>query len=100
MAPNELREMPRGEYVLLKTFCRSDRTRMPLFTDWRITLEEKYHIHERPIRDIEYMDVHELIQRLKKRQGRTAQDEHEGPSKEEDWRVTRKHERHEEGDDT
>ena len=57
---NELREMPRGEYVLLKTFCRSARTRMPLFTDWGITLEEKYHIHERPIRDIEYMDVHEL----------------------------------------
>ena len=67
MAPNELREMPRGEYVLLKTFCRSARTRMPLFTDWGITLEEKYHVPERAIREIEYMDVNELIGRLKKR---------------------------------
>ena len=70
MAPNELREMPRGEYVLLKTFCRSARTRMPLFTDWGITLEEKYHVTERAKREIEYMDVNELIGRLKKRQGK------------------------------
>ena len=75
MAPNELREMPRGEYVLLKTFCRSARTRMPLFTDWGITLEGKYHISERPIRDIEYMDVKELIDRLRKKTGRTIQSE-------------------------
>lgn len=26
MAPNELREMPKGDFVLLKTFCRSVRT--------------------------------------------------------------------------
>jgi len=71
MAPNELREMPRGEYVLLKTFCRSARTRMPLFTDWGITLEGKYHVSERAIREIEYMDVNELIGRLKKKQGKT-----------------------------
>ena len=70
MAPNELREMPRGEYVLLKTFCRSARTKMPLFTEWGITLEEKYHVPERAIREIEYMDVNELIQRLKKKQGK------------------------------
>ncbi len=75
MAPNELREMPRGEYVLLKTFCRSARTRMPLFSDWGITLEGKYHISERPIRDIEYMDVKELIDRLKKKTGRNIQSE-------------------------
>ena len=73
MAPNELREMPRGEYVLLKTFCRSARTRMPLFSDWGITLEGKYHISERPILDIEYMDVKELIDRLKKKTGRNIQ---------------------------
>ena len=70
MAPNELREMPRGEYVLLKTFCRSARTRIPLFTEWGITLEEKYQVPERAIREIEYMDVNELIGRLKKKQGK------------------------------
>ncbi len=81
MAPNELREMPRGEYVLLKTFCRSARTRMPLFTDWGITLEEKYHVPERPLRDIEYMDVKELIDRLKKKTGRNTQSEVEKEEK-------------------
>ena len=48
---------------------------MPLFTDWGITLEGKYHISERPIRDIEYMDVKELIDRLRKKTGRTIQSE-------------------------
>jgi len=71
----EKKDKDRGEYVLLKTFCRSARTRMPLFTDWGITLEGKYHISERPIRDIEYMDVKELIDRLKKKTGRNIQSE-------------------------
>ena len=44
---------------------------MPLFTDWGITLEDKYHVLERAIREIEYMDVNELIGRLKKKQGKT-----------------------------
>ena len=54
---------------------------MPLFTDWGITLEEKYHISERPIRDIEYMDVKELIDRLKKKTGRNIQSEVEKEEK-------------------
>ena len=80
MAPNELREMPRGEYVLLKTFCRSARTRMPLFTEWGITLEEKYHVPERAIREIKYMDVMELIDRLQKN-GRNTQNGNEKEGK-------------------
>lgn len=44
---------------------------MPLFTEWGITLEEKYHVPERAIQEIEYMEVNELIQRLKKKQGKT-----------------------------
>ena len=81
MAPNELREMPRGEYVLLKTFCRSARTKMPLFTNWGITLEEKYHVPERPIREIEYMNIRELIIRLQKKNGGNTQQEPEKEAK-------------------
>ncbi len=86
MAPNELREMPRGEYVLLKTFCRSAKTRMPLFTEWGITLEEKYHVPERAIREIEYMDVNELIGRLKKKQGKSENVTENKPNNSEDER--------------
>ena len=75
MAPNELREMPKGEFVLLKTFCRSTKTHMPLFTEWGITLEEKYHVPERPIREIEYINIRELITRLKKKNGQNTQQE-------------------------
>ena len=67
MAPNELREMPKGEFVLLKTFCRSTKTHMPLFTEWGIMLEEKYSMPERAIREIKYMDVPELMKKLGKK---------------------------------
>ncbi len=80
MAPNELREMPKGEFVLLKTFCRSTKTHMPLFTEWGITLEEKYSMPERAIREIKYMDVPELMKKLNKKapsQGNEAKKEDE-----------------------
>ena len=67
MAPNELREMPKGEFVLLKTFCRSTKTHMPLFTDWGIELEEQYHMPERATREIKYMDVPALMEKLSRR---------------------------------
>jgi type IV secretion system protein VirD4 len=80
MAPNELREMPKGEFVLLKTFCRSTKTHMPLFTEWGITLEEKYSMPERAIREIKYMDVPELMKKLNRKvpsQGNEAKKEDE-----------------------
>ena len=67
MAPNELREMPKGEFVLLKTFCRSTKTHMPLFTEWGIELEEQYHMPERAIQEIKYMDVPALMEKLSRR---------------------------------
>ena len=50
---------------MLKTFCRSVRTHMPLFTEWGIATKEKYNVQKRPIRAIEYMEVSELIQKLR-----------------------------------
>ena len=84
MAPNELREMPKGEFVLLKTFCRSTKTHMPLFTDWGIKLEDKYQVPTRDIREIPYQDVNELIAKLKRERGfATYVTEQEEPSEEE-----------------
>ena len=67
MAPNELREMPKGVFVLLKTFCRSTKTHMPLFTEWGIELEEQYRMPERAIQEIKYMDVPTLMEKLSRR---------------------------------
>ena len=43
------------------------KTHMPLFTEWGITLEEKYSMPERAIREIKYMDVPELMKKLSKK---------------------------------
>ncbi len=54
---------------------------MPLFTDWGITLEEKYHVPGHPIREIEYINIRELITRLQKKNGGNTQQEPEKEAK-------------------
>lgn len=41
------------------------------------TLEEKYHVPERPICEIEYINIRELITRLQKKNGGNTQQEPE-----------------------
>ena len=41
-------------------------------TEWGITTEEKYHVPKRPIREIQYMDVPELMRKLKGKSAGTA----------------------------
>ena len=91
MAPNELREMPKGEFVLLKTFCRSTKTHMPLFTDWGIKLENKFEMPIRDIREIQYQDVNELIAKLKKERGFPAITSEQEESGEEERPVKKKY---------
>ena len=43
------------------------KTHMPLFTEWGITLEEKYSMPERAIREIKCIDVPELMKKLGKK---------------------------------
>ena len=40
---------------------------MPLFTEWGIELEEQYHMPERATREIKYMDVPALMEKLSRR---------------------------------
>lgn len=47
MSPDELKSLPKGEFVVMKTGRHPMRTRLRLFLDWGITFENPYTVPER-----------------------------------------------------
>lgn len=64
MTPDELKTMPRGQFVLMKTGERPMRTRMRLFLDWGITFGEPYEVPEQGNRKVQYADKRYLEQAI------------------------------------
>ena len=46
MTPDELKSIPKGQFVVMKTGSHPMRTRLRLFLDWGITFEEPYILEE------------------------------------------------------
>lgn len=57
MTPDELKGMPRGNFILMKTGEHPMRTRLRLFLEWGIRFEEPYEIPERSARTVYYADT-------------------------------------------
>lgn len=47
MTPDELKSIPKGHFVVMKTGTHPMRTRLHLFLDWGITFEEPYIVPEK-----------------------------------------------------
>ena len=60
MTPDELKSIPKGEFVVMKTGTHPMRTRLRLFLDWGITFGEAYQTPERAQRKVYYADRREL----------------------------------------
>ena len=60
MTPDELKSIPKGEFVVMKTGTHPMRTRLRLFLDWGITFGEAYQTPERAQRRVYYADRREL----------------------------------------
>ena len=54
MTPDELKSIPKGEFVVMKTGSHPMRTRLRLFLDWGITFGEAYQMPERGQRRVYY----------------------------------------------
>jgi type IV secretion system protein VirD4 len=54
MTSDELKTLPKGEFVVMKTGARPMRTRLRLFLDWGITFGEPFTMPERASRRVEY----------------------------------------------
>lgn len=60
MTPDELKSIPKGQFVVMKTGTHPMRTRLRLFLDWGITFGEAYQTPERAQRKVYYADRREL----------------------------------------
>ena len=71
MTPDELKSLPKGEFVVMKTGTHPMRTRLRLFLDWGITFDPVgYHVSERAARKVVYVEKDELLRRIRRRYGK------------------------------
>ena len=61
MTPDELKSIPKGSFVVMKTGTHPMQTRLRLFLDWGITFGEPYILPERAARKVAYADRESLI---------------------------------------
>ena len=60
MTPDELKAIPKGSFVVMKTGTNPMRTKLRLFLDWGITFGEAYQMPDRGQRKVYYADRKEL----------------------------------------
>lgn len=70
MTPDELKSIPKGRFVVMKTGSHPMQTRLRLFLEWGITFGEPYILEERAARTVAYASKQELMDAIL--QGRTA----------------------------
>jgi len=76
MMPDELKSLPKGQFVVMKTGTHPMQTRLRLFLDWGITFDSVYEVPEKAERKVAYADKDELEQRILTRfhAGKAAED--------------------------
>ena len=72
MTVDELKSMPKGHFVVMKTGCYPMKTRLKLFFKWGIKFEEAYAAEEQAERKVLYADRAELEAEILKKFPQTA----------------------------
>ena len=67
MTPDELKAIPKGSFVVMKTGTNPMRTRLRLFLDWGITFGDAYRTPEHGQRKVYYADRVELETAIRKK---------------------------------
>jgi len=77
MSPDEMKTMPKGRFVVMKTGTRPMQTTLRLFLDWGIEFGKSYVIAEKSHRKVSYADKQELEEEiLRRHHGDMADDEY------------------------
>ena len=66
LSPDELKSLPKGEFVVMKTGTHPMRTKLQLYFKWGISFEEPYQVPERAQREVYYAGKEELLMNIKK----------------------------------
>ena len=67
LSPDELKSLPKGEFVVMKTGTHPMRTKLQLYFKWGISFEEPYQTPERAQREVYYAGKEELLMNIKRR---------------------------------
>lgn len=57
---DELKSMPKGHFIVMKTGCHPMKTWLKLFFKWGIVFEDAYSIEEKSEREVQYADSREV----------------------------------------
>ena len=64
MTPDELKSLPKGQFVVMKTGTHPMQTRLRLFLEWGITFGDPYVLQEKAARTVAYASRQELEQAI------------------------------------
>ena len=64
LTPDELKSIPKGSFIVMKTGTHPMRTRLQLFLNWGITFGEPYTVPERANRVVAYANRVDLERNL------------------------------------
>ena len=78
LTPDELKAIPKGEFIVMKTGTHPMRTRLRLFLDWGITFEEPYQVPERAARKVAYASKELLVEAIQRSQVQRSEKKAEG----------------------
>ena len=81
MSADELKAMPKGQFVVMKTGAHPMKVRLKLFFDWGISFGEPYTVKENANRKVEYAEKKELIEKIVEKYCPDLKDETEEKSK-------------------
>ena len=66
LSPDELKNLPKGNFIVMKTGTHPMRTKLQLYFKWGISFEEPYQTSERAQREVYYAGKEELLMNIKK----------------------------------
>ena len=81
MSADELKAMPKGQFVVMKTGAYPMKVRLKLFFDWGISFGEPYTVKENANRKVEYAEKKELIEKIVEKYCPDLKDETEEKAK-------------------
>ena len=66
LSPDELKNLPKGDFIVMKTGTHPMRTKLQLYFKWGISFEAPYQVPERAQREVYYAGKEELLMNIKK----------------------------------
>lgn len=69
LTPDELKSLPKGTFIVMKTGTHPMRTRLRLFLEWGITFGKAYEMPDGERRPVYYGDCRELERAIEARYG-------------------------------